>query len=58
MATVNSEVVLQAFSFVRVEFGGGDYLARLAAKGGRSRSRVSAKWPTRLLFTVYFTYTS
>ena len=26
--------------------------------GGRSRSRVSAKWPTRLLFTVYFTYTS
>ena len=27
-------------------------------QGGRSRSRVSAKWPTRLLFTVYFTYTS
>ena len=27
-------------------------------RGGRSRSRVSAKWPTRLLFTVYFTYTS
>ena len=26
--------------------------------GGRSRSRVSAIWPTRLLFTVYFTYTS
>ena len=27
-------------------------------QGGRSRSRVSAKWPTLLLFPVYFTYTS
>ena len=29
---------------------------RYQTRGGRSRSRVSAKWPTRLLFTVYFTY--
>ena len=40
-------------------FCGRDYPAKSDhEQGGRSRSRVSAKWPTRLLFTVYFTYTS
>ena len=29
-----------------------------AVQGGRSKSCAFKKWPTQLLFTVYFTYTS